>query len=84
MPAETHLPLTETTAVSPLDGRYARAAAGLRAIFSEYAFMRARVRVEIEWLLALAGLGLRELPALPQAAIAAARKLSHDFGVADC
>jgi adenylosuccinate lyase len=84
VPAETHLPLTETTAVSPLDGRYARTVVGLRAIFSEYAFMRARVRVEIEWLLALAGLGLPELPALTPAAAAAARALAQGFSVADC
>ena len=38
MASETHLPLTETTAVSPLDGRYARTAVELREIFSEYAY----------------------------------------------
>jgi adenylosuccinate lyase len=81
---ETNLPLTETTAVSPLDGRYARTAIELRAIFSEYAFMRARVRVEVEWLLALAALGIPELAALPAAHVAAARKLAHDFSIADC
>ena len=84
MPSETHLPLTETTAVSPLDGRYARTAVELREIFSEYAFMRERVRVEVEWLLALATLGIRELPPLPAAAVAAARKLVHDFSLGDC
>jgi adenylosuccinate lyase len=82
--SETHLPLTETTAVSPLDGRYARTAVELREIFSEYAFMRERVRVEVEWLLALATLGIRELPPLPAAAVAAARKLVHDFSLGDC
>ena len=84
MLSETHLPLTETTAVSPLDGRYARTAVELREIFSEYAFMRERVRVEVEWLLALATLGIRELPPLPAAAVAAARKLVHDFSLGDC
>jgi adenylosuccinate lyase len=82
--SEAHLPLTETTAVSPLDGRYARTAVELREIFSEYAYMRARVRVEIEWLLALATLGIRELPPLPAAAAAAARKMAHDFSLGDC
>ena len=84
VPPETNLPLSETTAISPLDGRYARTTIELRAIFSEYAFMRARVRVEIEWLLALARLGLPELPALPAAAVAAARGLVQDFSLADC
>src|ERR1700746_3227386 len=84
VPAETNLPLSETTAISPLDGRYARATIELREIFSEYAFMRARVRVEVEWLLALARLGLPELPPLPPAAVAAVRKLAQEFGLADC
>jgi adenylosuccinate lyase len=85
VPPETpNLPLTETTAVSPLDGRYARTAVELRAVFSEYAFMRARVRVEVEWLLALAALGMPELPALPAAAVAAARRLAQGFTLADC
>ena len=84
MPAETNLPLSETTALSPLDGRYARATIELREIFSEFAFMRARVRVEVEWLLALARLGIPQLPPLTTAAIAAVRKLAYDFSLADC
>jgi adenylosuccinate lyase len=82
--SQANLPLSETTALSPLDGRYARATAELRAVFSEYAFMRARVRVEIEWLLALSALGLPELPPLTDDAAASARKLAQDFSVADC
>ena len=84
VPAETNLPLSETTALSPLDGRYARATIELREIFSEYACMRARVRVEVEWLLALARLGIPQLPALTTAAVAAVRKLAYDFSLADC
>ncbi len=42
-------------ALSPLDGRYAPKVAALRDHFSEFGLMRARVRVEIAWLLALAG-----------------------------
>ena len=42
------------SALSPLDGRYAAATAPLRPIFSEYGLMKARVRVELEWLKALA------------------------------
>lgn len=37
------------TAISPLDGRYARACHPLRAYFSEYALMRFRVYVELNW-----------------------------------
>lgn len=42
------------SALSPLDGRYAAATDPLRPIFSEYGLMKARVRVELEWLKALA------------------------------
>lgn len=42
------------TALSPLDGRYAGQAAPLRAWFSEFALIRARVRVEAAWLARLA------------------------------
>ncbi|HEX4928560.1 MAG TPA: adenylosuccinate lyase [Burkholderiales bacterium] len=41
-------------ALSPLDGRYAKAGDALRAYFSERALIRYRVRVELEWLQALA------------------------------
>ncbi len=44
------------TAVSPLDGRYADRTAPLRDYVSEAALLRARTRVEIEYLIALADL----------------------------
>ena len=43
-------------AVSPIDGRYSRRTAPLGPYASEAALMRARVRVEVEYLLALADL----------------------------
>jgi len=42
------------TAISPVDGRYAAKVHALRPIFSEYGLIKARVRVEVEWLIALA------------------------------
>jgi adenylosuccinate lyase len=47
------LPLSSLTALSPLDGRYAKQVALLRAFFSEYALIRYRLHVEVEWLIAL-------------------------------
>jgi adenylosuccinate lyase len=47
------MPLSPLTALSPLDGRYARSLEPLRNHFSELALIRHRVRVEVEWLLAL-------------------------------
>src|SRR5258706_615548 len=46
--------VTPLTALSPLDGRYAAKAVALRPWFSEFALIRHRVQVEIEWLKALA------------------------------
>ena len=46
--------LTSLTALSPLDGRYHDKLAALRGCFSELALIRHRVRIEIEWLKALA------------------------------
>ena len=72
------------TALSPLDGRYAGKVEALRPIFSEFGLIKARVRVEVEWLLALAAEpGITELPPFPEAAAARLRALAAGFSVAD-
>jgi adenylosuccinate lyase len=45
--------MSELTALSPLDGRYASKTSELTAIFSEYGLIRYRVTVEVHWILAL-------------------------------
>jgi len=45
--------LTTLTAISPVDGRYRNKAENLADYFSEYALIKYRVRVEIEYLIAL-------------------------------
>lgn len=45
-------------ALSPLDGRYAETTAPLSGFFSEFAFLRDRVRVELDFLPALSKTGL--------------------------
>ena len=72
--------LSSLTALSPLDGRYARQCEVLRGIFSESAFMNARVRVEVEWLIALSEAGFEEL-AHGQAFL---RGLADNFTESDC
>jgi adenylosuccinate lyase len=76
--------LLTLTAICPLDGRYGRQVAELREVFSEFAFMRERVRVEVEWLIALATLQLPELPALESAAVERLRRLVSGFSIDDC
>jgi adenylosuccinate lyase len=71
-------------ALSPLDGRYAGKCDALRPIFSEFGLIHARVRVEVEWLLALAAEpGIVELAPFSAGAAARLRKLADDFSVDD-
>ncbi|WP_135820313.1 adenylosuccinate lyase [Halostella litorea] len=69
-------------AVSPLDGRYASRTAPLAPYASEAALMRARVRVEVEYLVALADLDATPL-ALDTAARQTLRALYKDFAEED-
>ncbi|MBN9461109.1 MAG: adenylosuccinate lyase [Burkholderiales bacterium] len=75
-------PSPELTALSPLDGRYGAKMAPLRARMSEAAFMRERVRVEVQWLVALSEAGLPELPAFSEGARRRLHDLVEGFGPA--
>ncbi len=75
---------TQLLALSPLDGRYAGKVDALRPIFSEYGLIKARIRVEVEWLLALAAEpGIVELKPFSQTAAAKLRGLADGFAVTD-
>ena len=72
------------TALSPLDGRYAAKVDLLRPHFSEYGLIRARLRVEIEWLKALAAdPHFTEIPAFSPATIAELDALVSNFTASD-
>lgn len=71
-------------ALSPLDGRYAGKVDALRPIFSEFGLIRARVRVEVEWLLALANEpAIEELAPFSAEATARLRQLADGLSVDD-
>ena len=71
-------------ALSPLDGRYARAADPLRQTLSESALIRYRVKVELAWLRALAAEGaIKSLRPFSQATLAALERLVERFDEAD-
>ena len=53
--------LSPLTAVSPVDGRYAGKTESLREYFSEFALIRYRIRVEIEYFIALCEIPLPQL-----------------------
>ncbi|MDQ2701940.1 MAG: adenylosuccinate lyase [Pseudomonadota bacterium] len=78
------MPDAQLLALSPLDGRYASKVDALRPVFSEHGLIHARVRVEVEWLLALAAEpGIVELQPFPAAAAARLRALAEGFSTAD-
>lgn len=72
--------LTPLTAISPIDGRYYAQLEKLSAYFSEYALIRYRVKVEVEYFLALAGEGLFPFPEKEESAL---RKIYTEFSTAD-
>ncbi len=72
------------TALSPLDGRYAKSVDPLRPYFSEHALIRYRVRVELRWLQALAEApAIRELKPFSAATRRALAQLEAGFSAAD-
>ena len=75
--------LTELTAISPIDGRYGRVTKGLRTYFSEAALIKYRVRVEIEYFIALCELPLPQLADFDKSLYGAIRNIYIDFSEKD-
>ena len=78
------LELNSLTAISPLDGRYASKTAALRDFFSEYALIKYRVIIEVEWLKALANAAdIIEIPPFTSTAISVLDSIVDGFSLAD-
>ena len=75
--------LTPLTAVSPIDGRYRRATAALSDYFSEGALIHYRVRVEIEYFIALCRLPLPQLADIDPAVFDRLRETCRTFTMDD-
>ena len=71
--------LSELTAISPIDGRYRKKIATLAPYFSEFALMRYRVLVEVEYFISLTQTGLKPLTALSDFQKHALRDLYVNF-----
>ncbi len=71
------------TAVSPIDGRYRSKTEALAPYFSEYALMKYRVRVEIEYFITLCELPLPQLAAFPHDLYDKLRGSYQNFSEAD-
>lgn len=71
------------TAISPIDGRYRDKVDGLALYFSEYALIRYRVMVEIEYFISLCDLPLPQLSGFEKALYGDLRKIYKDFTLED-
>ena len=71
------------TAISPIDGRYRGKTESLAAYFSEYALIRYRVRVEIEYFITLCELPLPQLAAFDTSLFPRLRAIYEAFTEAD-
>ncbi len=74
--------LNPLTAISPIDGRYFQSTSILTGYFSEYALMQYRVRVELEYFIALCEWPLPELKGFPKDKFSVLRSFYGQFDTA--
>ncbi|MCB0705218.1 MAG: adenylosuccinate lyase [Saprospiraceae bacterium] len=70
-------------AISPIDGRYAGKTADLTAFYSEYALIRYRVFIEIQYFTALCKLPLPQLKEVPEEKLRQLERVINQFSEAD-
>lgn len=75
--------LDTLTAISPIDGRYRSKCEPLAGYFSEFALIRYRVRVEVEYFIALCEIPLPQLAGVDHSLFPALRAIYSDFTEAD-
>ncbi len=75
--------LTQLTAISPIDGRYRGKCERLDEYFSEFALIRYRVRVEIEYFIALCELPLPQLAGVNPQVFDSLRAIYRNFSIED-
>ncbi|UGU15160.1 adenylosuccinate lyase [Sinomicrobium kalidii] len=75
--------LTELNAISPIDGRYRNKTGNLAPFFSEEALIKYRVRVEIEYFIALCNLPLPQLKEFDTSLFGELRSIYTDFSAGD-
>jgi adenylosuccinate lyase len=75
--------LNSLTAISPADGRYRNKVDQLGNYFSEFALIRYRVLVEVEYLVALTEIPLPGLEKFPTEKITELRAITENFSIAD-
>ena len=75
--------LSILTAISPVDGRYRGKVSELAPYYSEFALIQYRVRVEIEYFIALCELPVPQLQSIDKSLFEALRNIYKNFSLAD-
>ncbi len=75
--------LEDLTAISPVDGRYRSKTSALATYFSEFGLIKYRVRVEIEYFIALCRYKLPQLSDIDKNIFEQLRKIYSEFSVSD-
>ena len=75
--------LNSLTAISPVDGRYRRVTSSLGAYFSEFALIKYRVEVEIEYFIALCEMPLPQLEKVDSKLFDSLRAIYTEFSESD-
>ena len=76
--------ITELSAISPIDGRYSQLVESLQEIFSEYALIKYRIFVEIEWFIHLSKQrNIKELPHLTKQSITYLSNIEKNFNLTE-
>ncbi len=75
--------LNQLTAISPVDGRYRKVSLKLADYFSEYALIKYRVQVEIEYFVALCKTGIKQLDGVNPDSIEKIRDIYKHFSTED-
>ncbi len=74
---------SQLTAISPIDGRYRAKTEELASYFSEFALLKYRVRIEVEYFIALCELPLPQLKEVKKSLYPDFRKIYESFSIAD-
>ncbi|MBK7129613.1 MAG: adenylosuccinate lyase [Crocinitomicaceae bacterium] len=75
--------MNKLRAISPIDGRYRDKVEKLADYFSEFALIRYRVLVEVEYFIALTELDIKMLKDFPKKSVAELRKVYQEFSESD-
>jgi adenylosuccinate lyase len=75
--------LDELSAISPIDGRYRDKTKELAVYFSEYALIKYRTQVEIEYFISLCELGISPLDKVDKTVFGVLRKIAESFSEQD-